>query len=140
VISLPVSLVCPSSASRVAVSSVRAAPFSSTCSTQSRNKSRKLRLRCGCQFPWCSLALRLPRVALPFPQFALLYLVPRVQLRLLPILGNCQFPWCARLPRVALPFPQSALLHSPQSDNNFRKLRFRCGCVSWCSQTIYEIR
>jgi hypothetical protein len=28
------------------------------CSTQADNNSRKLRLRCGCQFRWCALALR----------------------------------------------------------------------------------
>jgi hypothetical protein len=28
------------------------------CSTQAENSFRKLRLRCGFQFPWCSLALR----------------------------------------------------------------------------------
>jgi hypothetical protein len=27
------------------------------CSTQAYNNSRNLRLRCGCQFPWCALAL-----------------------------------------------------------------------------------
>jgi hypothetical protein len=32
--------------------------------------------------------LNLPRHALPFPQFALLYSVPRVQLSLITILGN----------------------------------------------------
>jgi hypothetical protein len=42
----------------VAVSSVCAPPFSSTSSTQSDNNSRKLRLRCGCQFPWCVLAFK----------------------------------------------------------------------------------
>jgi hypothetical protein len=31
--------------------------FSNMCSTQADNISWKLRLRCGCQFPWCSLAL-----------------------------------------------------------------------------------
>jgi hypothetical protein len=34
------------------------APFSDMCSTQADNSSRKLRLRCGCQFPWCAAALR----------------------------------------------------------------------------------
>jgi hypothetical protein len=43
--------------SRVAVSSVCAAHFSSTRSNHSDNNSRKSRLRCRCQFPWCSLAL-----------------------------------------------------------------------------------
>jgi hypothetical protein len=28
------------------------------CSTQANNNSRKLQLRCGCQFPWCVLTLR----------------------------------------------------------------------------------
>jgi hypothetical protein len=28
------------------------------CSTQADNSSRKLRLRCGCQFPWCALGLK----------------------------------------------------------------------------------
>jgi hypothetical protein len=41
-----------------AVSSVSVAPFSNMCSTQADNSSRKLRLRCGCQFPWCALGLR----------------------------------------------------------------------------------
>jgi hypothetical protein len=40
----------------VAVSSIYPAPFSSTCSTQSDQNSLKLRLRCGCQFPWCTPA------------------------------------------------------------------------------------
>jgi hypothetical protein len=53
---LPRSWVSQSSASRVAVSSICAAPFSSTCSTQSDNNSRKSRLRCSWQFPWCALA------------------------------------------------------------------------------------
>jgi hypothetical protein len=45
-------------------SSICAAPFSNMCSTQADNNSRKLRLRCGCQLPWCALARRvldLPR-------------------------------------------------------------------------------
>jgi hypothetical protein len=41
----------------VAVSSICAAPFSNICSIQAGNNSRKLRLRCGCQFPWCTLGL-----------------------------------------------------------------------------------
>jgi hypothetical protein len=45
------------SASCVAVSSICAAPFSNMCSTQADNNSLKLRLRCGCQFPWCAHAL-----------------------------------------------------------------------------------
>jgi hypothetical protein len=45
------------SASCISISSVCAAPVSSMCSTQSDNNSRKLRLRCGCRFPWCDLAL-----------------------------------------------------------------------------------
>jgi hypothetical protein len=48
--------VSQSSASCVAVSSIGAAPFSSTSPTESDNSSRKLRLRCGCQFRWCALA------------------------------------------------------------------------------------
>jgi hypothetical protein len=28
------------------------------CSTQADNNSRKLRLRCGCQFPWCAPTLK----------------------------------------------------------------------------------
>jgi hypothetical protein len=39
------------------VASVSAALFSNMCSTQADNSSRKLRLRCGCHFPWCALAL-----------------------------------------------------------------------------------
>jgi hypothetical protein len=35
----------------VAISSICAAPFSDMCSSQADNSSRKLRLRCGCQFP-----------------------------------------------------------------------------------------
>jgi hypothetical protein len=46
------------SASCVAVSSICAAPFSNMCSTQADISSRKFRLHCGCQFPWCALALR----------------------------------------------------------------------------------
>jgi hypothetical protein len=42
---------------RVAISSICAAQFSSTCSTQSDNSSRRLWLRCSCQFPWSALAL-----------------------------------------------------------------------------------
>jgi hypothetical protein len=41
-----------------AVSSICAAPFSNMCSTQADNSSGKFRLRCGCQFPWCALALK----------------------------------------------------------------------------------
>jgi hypothetical protein len=41
----------------VSVCSICAAPFSNMCSTQADNNSRKLRLRCGCQFPWCALGL-----------------------------------------------------------------------------------
>jgi hypothetical protein len=44
----------------VDVSSICGAPFSSTCWTKADNNSRKLLLRCGCQFPWCSLALAVP--------------------------------------------------------------------------------
>jgi hypothetical protein len=36
----------------------RNAQFSNMCSTQADNSYWKLRLRCGCQFPWCALALR----------------------------------------------------------------------------------
>jgi hypothetical protein len=39
------------------VSSRCAAPVNNMCSTQADNSSRKFRLRCGCQFPWCALAL-----------------------------------------------------------------------------------
>jgi hypothetical protein len=46
------------STSCVAVSSICAAPFSYMCSTQAANNSWKLRLRCGCQFPWCAVALK----------------------------------------------------------------------------------
>jgi hypothetical protein len=42
----------------VAVSSICAAPFSNMCSTQANKNSRKLRLRCGCQFPWCAFAVK----------------------------------------------------------------------------------
>jgi hypothetical protein len=45
----------PSDFPSVAVSSICAAPFSNMCSTQADNNSRKLRLRCGCQFPSCVL-------------------------------------------------------------------------------------
>jgi hypothetical protein len=45
-----------------AVSSICAAPFSNMCSTQADNNSRKLRLRCGCQFHWCALALRIGKL------------------------------------------------------------------------------
>jgi hypothetical protein len=48
----------------IAVSSICAAPFSIMCSTQADNNSRKLRLRCGCQFPLCALALILVEVIL----------------------------------------------------------------------------
>jgi hypothetical protein len=41
-------------ASFFAVSSICAAPFTNMCSTQADNNSRKSRLRCGCQFPWCA--------------------------------------------------------------------------------------
>jgi hypothetical protein len=46
------------SASCVTVPSICAAPFSNMRSTQDNNRSRILRLRCGCQFPWCALVLR----------------------------------------------------------------------------------
>jgi hypothetical protein len=39
------------------LSSICAAPFSNMCSTQADKSSQKLRLRCGCQFPWCVLVL-----------------------------------------------------------------------------------
>jgi hypothetical protein len=42
----------------VAVSSIYAAPFSNTCSSQADNNARKLRLRCGCPFPWSAHALK----------------------------------------------------------------------------------
>jgi hypothetical protein len=32
--------------------------YRNMCSTQTDNHSPKLRLRCGCQFPWCALALK----------------------------------------------------------------------------------
>jgi hypothetical protein len=48
----------PLPGSWVAVSSIFAAPFTNTCSSQADNKSRKSRFHCGCQFPWCALALR----------------------------------------------------------------------------------
>jgi hypothetical protein len=54
----------PSSESKSkAVSSIYAAPFSNTCSTQADNNFRKLRLRCRCrcQLPWCALTLRRAR-------------------------------------------------------------------------------
>jgi hypothetical protein len=44
----------------VAVTSICATPFTNKCSTQADNSSRKLRLRCGCHFPWRALALRAP--------------------------------------------------------------------------------
>jgi hypothetical protein len=40
------------------ISSICAAPFSNMCWTQADNSSRKLRLCCGCQFPYCALALK----------------------------------------------------------------------------------
>jgi hypothetical protein len=39
-----------------ALSPLWAAPFSNKCSTQAYNNSRKLRLRCGYQIPWCDLS------------------------------------------------------------------------------------
>jgi hypothetical protein len=42
---------------RNAVFSICVAPFSNMCSTQADNNSWKLRLRCGCHFLWCALAL-----------------------------------------------------------------------------------
>jgi hypothetical protein len=41
-------------------------PFSNMCSTQADHISRKLRLRCGCQFPWCALGLSCGRLTFPF--------------------------------------------------------------------------
>jgi hypothetical protein len=52
------------SASCVAVSSICDAPFSNMCSTQADNNSRKLLLRCGCQFPCCPPPPPLLRVAI----------------------------------------------------------------------------
>jgi hypothetical protein len=46
-------------ASCVTVSSISAASFTSMCSTQADNNSRKSWLRCRCQFPWCALGLTL---------------------------------------------------------------------------------
>jgi hypothetical protein len=43
-----------------AVSSKCSAEFSNMCSTRADNSSRKLRLRCGCQFPWYALVLSVP--------------------------------------------------------------------------------
>jgi hypothetical protein len=37
------------------ISSICVAPVSNMCSAQADNSSRKLRLRCGCQFPCCAL-------------------------------------------------------------------------------------
>jgi hypothetical protein len=45
----------------VAVSSICAAPFSNIRSSQADKNSRKLRLRCGCQFPWCAFGLRVDK-------------------------------------------------------------------------------
>jgi hypothetical protein len=45
------------SESYVAVSSICTAPFSNTCSSQTDNNSRKLLLRCGCQFARCAPTL-----------------------------------------------------------------------------------
>jgi hypothetical protein len=42
-----------------AVTLICAAPFSNMYWTQADKNSRKLRLRCGCQFHWCAHALRL---------------------------------------------------------------------------------
>jgi hypothetical protein len=44
------------SASCVAISTICSVLFSNMCSVHSGNNSRKLRLRCGCQFSWCALA------------------------------------------------------------------------------------
>jgi hypothetical protein len=38
-----------------AVFSICAGPFNNMCSTQADHSSRKMRLRCGCQFPPCSI-------------------------------------------------------------------------------------
>jgi hypothetical protein len=46
-------------ASCVAVSTICATTFSNMRPTQADNNSRKLRLRCGCQFLWYALALRI---------------------------------------------------------------------------------
>jgi hypothetical protein len=55
------------SASYVVVSSICATPFSNMCSTQADNSSWKLRFHCGCQFPWCALAIRDPSMSVFFP-------------------------------------------------------------------------
>jgi hypothetical protein len=47
-----------------AVSSICAAPFNYICWTQYHNNSRKLRLHCRHQFPWCALALKFRRTQL----------------------------------------------------------------------------
>jgi hypothetical protein len=62
---LSFSVFCRLRCSCIAVSSIRTAPFSSTCSTQSDNNSRKWRLHFGCQFPWCALALGQHSSSLP---------------------------------------------------------------------------
>jgi hypothetical protein len=71
--------------------------------------SRNLQLPVSlvCPRPYSLDTLVSFRVALPFPQFALLHSVTCVtyyQLRLITILGNCscQFPWCA----LALTLPE----------------------------------
>jgi hypothetical protein len=50
----------------------------------------------ACSVSWKMSSSVFPRVASPFPQFALLHSVTCVQLGLITILGNCgcQFPWC----------------------------------------------
>jgi hypothetical protein len=60
----------------VAVCSICATPFSSTYSTQCDNNSRKLRLRCGCQFFWCAPALNVSEnSALQFQKRFLLFVI-----------------------------------------------------------------
>jgi hypothetical protein len=56
-------------ASCVAVSSICSAALTSMCSTQADNNSRKLRLRCGCQCPWCALAPTVTEMVKCFPTF-----------------------------------------------------------------------
>jgi hypothetical protein len=58
----------------VRCSSICAALISNMCSTQADNNSRKLRLRCDCQFPWCALGLTVVILTVYNFQF-LLYIV-----------------------------------------------------------------
>jgi hypothetical protein len=77
-----------------------------------------------------------PRVALPFPQFAQLHSVTCVRLRLITILGilRCgyQFPRCA-----PANLETSCLL---EISDFSRKLRLRCGCqFPWCALGLTEM-